>query len=1573
MTSTQWTPDPELAREVDDLYERAIQSYRANPNLITEHANHEESIRVGGYSNRTLLELVQNAADAMTGAEEYGAGSGRVEIVLDLESRTLYCANAGRPFSRNGLITLAHAHLSGKRGDEIGRFGLGFKSVLAVTNSPQVFSRSVAFEFNSPEAIESISAIAPGTRRLPILRTMRSIDADAAFETDPILAELATWASTIVRLPDLSRADTLKGEIENFRSEFLLFVDSVREVRLRVSGSDKNYETRHVSQSLGGGRFRISSPNGDNDEWLVENRMHAPTREARAEVGEAVSRDQVKVTVALPARSAQMRLGEFWSYFPLQDRTSASALFNAPWSLNDDRTTLLRNTYNREILVNLSAIFAEILPKAAMSTDPAAHLDLMPARSARGEEYSFGDEIIRAQVPRHGSSNALIPDASGVLRRASELRPLDFTIDGVGERDHREWIASPHTSDDVPHWRCYSTTQRARRVREIYMNVYSPVVLDRATRDDKAALEKMPKRGILTWLKEWADGPDPESAARAFFFVTERRQLRELESAKVIPTTGGLRSMSDRNSVFLESNEDLGIEGACFVLPEFLALSGVEAKLKDAGFGNLDATSILRARLAQLHSGSDDESHARLWDAALDVPPSQAVQVMSQFAEHHIKVPTCDGGWAPPTLVLDIAGIGEGAPERRLDHPRCVPTVAHALGVVRAPIGEYSIEDESAFPEYLRYALDYLNERSGIGDRRIERLEFVRNEGPGPFSALFMLQESDAPESIRAKWTCDLLQLDCAEWECEDIDTERMHSVPAPVRWAVEQAGLVDSTRGHRRPQETVSPSLLEFAAFLPLFKGPRAAEEAIGLPRRLADVPIPVLREAFTLDPAPVRVEDAMLTRFVIEAGCLAYTGEERPPLIPAKVGQAIELKRPDTVYVAVNEEQRALLASRHKAYLSADPVQAVTLLEVIGCRSFEESFTFSMQIDGAQGPQRVTELYTGLRLHLVYEKIANASVVKALQITKRVSTDEGVENQPLDWHLDGLTLTVRAEYDEPKILEIINRAFGLGMNNFEQRKVLQDGLDLHMEQQREAARAVADDAERLEVFFGEDTLREKLPKGLWQALEAQGLVDARTSVSELFLKVYGSESIKELAAQFREEGYSNVPTEWAGRPKTIAWLREMGFGAHFAGPRTQTQEAEFVVPGAVELNPLHSFQRRIAKELRNVLQVRDSNGRHRKVMVELPTGAGKTRVASQTVLQLFTDDYLEGPVLWIAQSAELCEQAVQTFVTVWQGLADKRPLTIGRLWEGNTVNEPDTEFSVIVATDAMLEQVIKKADYEWLSRASAVFVDEAHRTGGSKRYTAILKWLGVDGHGWDRPLVGLTATPFKGTVDDGAATKELAARFGRTIIRAFDGDAYEELAKLEVLARVERTVLPGIKVDLNPEELRQATSMRRLEAGVLERIGRDQGRMRALVDHILEQDPTWPILVFTPNVLSAQVLAAILRYRDVDAQAVSGQTGRQERRDIIERFRNREIRVLTNCDLLVQGFDAPGVRALYIARPTMSPSAYIQMVGRGLRGPLNGGEKECLIVDVEDNFGAANDFLGYKAYERFWGEHGS
>ena len=132
----------------------------------------------------------------MSGTSEGGAAkyAGRVEIVLDIVSGALYCANAGRPFSKNGLVALMHAYLSSKRGDEIGRFGLGFKSVLAVTDAPQIFSRSVSFGFNSPDARAAINEIGVGTKKYPVLRTPTIVDPHEYFAADPILAELAEWA-----------------------------------------------------------------------------------------------------------------------------------------------------------------------------------------------------------------------------------------------------------------------------------------------------------------------------------------------------------------------------------------------------------------------------------------------------------------------------------------------------------------------------------------------------------------------------------------------------------------------------------------------------------------------------------------------------------------------------------------------------------------------------------------------------------------------------------------------------------------------------------------------------------------------------------------------------------------------------------------------------------------------------------------------------------------------------------------------------------------------------------------------------------------------------------------------------------------------------------------------------------------------------------------------------------------------------------------------------------------------------------------------------------------------------------
>ncbi|GAA1251805.1 hypothetical protein GCM10009609_13950 [Pseudonocardia aurantiaca] len=1560
---TDWKPDVGLMRVVKEQFERAIESYRIHPDLVSEHANLEESIRTGGYASRTLLELVQNAADAVAGAEDVnGPEAGRVEIVLDPANRTLYCANTGRPFSRSGITAITMAHLSGKRGDEIGRFGLGFKSVLAVSDTPQVLSRSIAFGFNSTEAKAALTKVAGGVKRYPVLRTATPVDAVSEIGSDPILAGLAEWATTIVKLPAAENLQRLRHEIEQFSSEFLLFVPAVREVRLRVLGPEP-FETSHVSRGLGGGRLRIERPSGDNDEWLVLDSMHKPSHEARQEVGEAVSRQRVKVTVALPAEQSRRRIGEFWSYFPLQDRTSASALFNAPWSVNDDRTTLLKNNYNREILRTLSEMFVDLLPRVRAQADPAAHLDYMPARGR--EILSYGDELLVAHIPGIAAERALVPDAVGELHHPSEFRPLDFGIDLKADI-HKAWCESPNTGDDVPHWRCYTNAQRVARLRTLFTASLSDDQFSGTGRDEKRALELVPKRGLLSWLREWAEGDDATSSANALKVVWGHSNVEGIREAKVVPTNDGMRSLLDKDVVFLRQAPDLEIDGASFVEPTFLTRPGVEDILRAAGFRDLDPEAILNARIARLSDRPGDEELTRLWDAALDVPVAIGLKLM-RAQRDRVLVPTMDGSWNRSRDVYDVDALSSSYANRVLDHDRCLPTLAHALGVLTGPVKDLGVDDEPGYQSYVEALIAQLNGNRGPGDLPTSRVDVFPGTGPGPFSILSMLVDAGAPPEVRERWTTGLLQYADQQWTCEDLDTNRTFRVDGPAVWAAKRFGLLRTERGFKPPAEVIAPSLVRYQGLLPLLKGPSQLAHALDLPDELDEVPSEVFRQALEEDIYPPALDDVVIAEFVLAASRKAYPGT-KPPSIPARIQKAMESRPPGAVYLATDDEQALFLAARQRPFLRVAAEDVNSFVTEIGCRRFEDSFTFSMLIDGQQASERIVDLYPGLRNARGAERVENATLSRVALLAKRVTTEDGVEDQALPWHLDGVSLLVGQDPDEGECLAFINEAFGLHLNNAELGQVMQRGLDHKLELQRVQAQAVGDDASRLDVYFGEDDLREALPSGLWSALEAQRLVDTRTSVAELFLTVWGSDSIKQLHENFRHLGYPDVPKEWAGGPATISWLRRMGFGTEYAGRRNERQEQEFVVPGAVRLNGLHDFQETISQQLREVITTRNADGRCQKAMVELPTGAGKTRVASETVLSLFVEGKLKGPVLWIAQSLELCEQAVQTFSLVWRGLGDERPMTIGRLWENNVVHEPDTEFSAIVATDAKLNSILDNPDYQWLSRASVVIVDEGHRAGNSVMYTRILNWLGVAGTGWERPLVGLSATPFKGTSE--TATISLVRRFGNKIIRAFEGDAYQELARRGVLARVKHDVLAGVKVTLSADEADDASRRRRVTPAVLDRVGRDQARMGILVDHILKRDPSWPILVFTPSVLSAQVLAASLRYRDVVAESVSGQTGRQQRRDVIQRFQDGKVQVLANCDLLIQGFDAPGVRALYIARPTFSPNAYIQMAGRGLRGPANGGKKECLIVDMADDFGDMSSFLGYREYERLWRE---
>jgi superfamily II DNA or RNA helicase len=110
------------------------------------------------------------------------------------------------------------------------------------------------------------------------------------------------------------------------------------------------------------------------------------------------------------------------------------------------------------------------------------------------------------------------------------------------------------------------------------------------------------------------------------------------------------------------------------------------------------------------------------------------------------------------------------------------------------------------------------------------------------------------------------------------------------------------------------------------------------------------------------------------------------------------------------------------------------------------------------------------------------------------------------------------------------------------------------------------------------------------------------------------------------------------------------------------------------------------------------------------------------------------------------------------------------------------------------------------------------------------------------------------------------------------------------------------------------------------------------------------------------------MLNDRGVDSAAVDSTTSAQDRRTRIENFRSGRIRVLTNYGVLTQGFDAPATRVVVVARPVYSTNVYQQMIGRGLRGPRNGGKKDCLILNISDNITNFDTVLAFNEFEHLW-----
>ncbi len=119
---------------------------------------------------------------------------------------------------------------------------------------------------------------------------------------------------------------------------------------------------------------------------------------------------------------------------------------------------------------------------------------------------------------------------------------------------------------------------------------------------------------------------------------------------------------------------------------------------------------------------------------------------------------------------------------------------------------------------------------------------------------------------------------------------------------------------------------------------------------------------------------------------------------------------------------------------------------------------------------------------------------------------------------------------------------------------------------------------------------------------------------------------------------------------------------------------------------------------------------------------------------------------------------------------------------------------------------------------------------------------------------------------------------------------------------------------------------------------------------------------VVFAININHSKHIVDIYRQAGIKAEHLDAETDSRDRKTIIDKFRAGEITVLSNVNIVTEGFDLPDIECIQLVRPTKSLTLYLQMVGRGLR-PADGKE-QAIVLDHSNSVFT----FGFPEQDRLW-----
>lgn len=409
----------------------------------------------------------------------------------------------------------------------------------------------------------------------------------------------------------------------------------------------------------------------------------------------------------------------------------------------------------------------------------------------------------------------------------------------------------------------------------------------------------------------------------------------------------------------------------------------------------------------------------------------------------------------------------------------------------------------------------------------------------------------------------------------------------------------------------------------------------------------------------------------------------------------------------------------------------------------------------------------------------------------------------------------------------------------------------------------------------------------------------------------------------------------------------------------------------------PLYPFQRQVLHDLLDAVgrgQVTD-----RRVVAHLPTGAGKTRIASHAAATLLNHRDAEGRVfVWLAASEELCEQAAEDLAAAWRHLGNRKA-ALHRYWGSADLDLEQLDEGFLVAGLQKLyfaaTSRLRAGEPGFLTQlgrqTAGIVFDEAHQAV-APTYRHVAEQLTVD----NPPLIGLTATPGRTWRLDGD-DYDLAEMFGERKV-TLDPRGHDDPVTF-LITRGYLAAPRFVRVDVETSAaVREPNGSDDYRETDLRAIGSDPAWQARIVDETLDALSRYErVIVFCPSVQSALDSAREVLDSGRRAAVIVAGTPDDERKAQIVAFRAEGggPMALFNYGVLTAGFDAPRTKCAIIARPTTSLVLYSQMVGRAMRGRQSGGNRRCEIRTVVDirlrGFGSVTEAFGN--WEEMWRQNNS